>query len=133
MQFKNIVAFVSLAITASALPAENIVARTTPGQTYQNQCSATQTAKCCNSVTKTLINLQLLPIGQGCTDLDCEPRLEMVSLIHIWGDGYTDSSDSGLRPSHWLSMLPEPEDCMLQFRRPGTCDSQALARFALNM
>ncbi|KAL8762423.1 MAG: hypothetical protein Q9184_001590 [Pyrenodesmia sp. 2 TL-2023] len=64
MQFKNIVAFVSLAVMASALPAENIVARTNSGQ-----CSSTQTLSCCNSITDTTVGVEILPIGQGCTAL----------------------------------------------------------------
>ncbi|KAI4108215.1 MAG: hypothetical protein LQ345_007111 [Seirophora villosa] len=77
MQFKNIVAFVSLAVMASALPTENLVERTepTPGQTLQNQCSQGQTVKCCNSVTKGLLNV--LPIGLNCLDVD------LISVLPI--------------------------------------------------
>lgn len=73
MQFKSIAAFVSLAVMASALPADNIVARTTP----TNQCSSNQTLSCCNSVTDTLVGVQILPIGIGCIALlpgqQCSP------------------------------------------------------------
>ncbi|KAL8949277.1 MAG: hypothetical protein Q9222_004600 [Ikaeria aurantiellina] len=70
MQFKNIVAFVSLAVMATALPAENLVERTTPGQTLQNKCSQGQTAKCCNSVTKQLLSLIPVNVGLNCVDVD---------------------------------------------------------------
>lgn len=72
MQFKTIVAFVSLAVMASAIPAENIVARTTPGQEEQNKCSQGQKAQCCDSVTKTLVGGVLVNLGLNCVDLDCE-------------------------------------------------------------
>lgn len=75
MQFKNIIAFVSLAVMASALPADNIMARTTPGQEEQNKCSQGQTAKCCNSVTEQLVNLIPVNVGLGCTDLDRKKAL----------------------------------------------------------
>ncbi|KAL8645585.1 MAG: hypothetical protein Q9210_006626 [Variospora velana] len=67
MQFKNIVAFVSLAIMATALPADNIVRRTDSEDAAQ-QCSASQTGtlKCCDTVVPTLIGLITVPIGNGC-------------------------------------------------------------------
>lgn len=71
MQFKNIIAFVSLAVMATALPAENLVPRTTPGQGIQDQCTSTQTAKCCNAVTQKVFGLITVPVGIGCVDLDC--------------------------------------------------------------
>lgn len=70
MQFKNIIAFVSLAVMASAAPAENLVERTTPGQAVQNQCSQGQTAKCCNSLQKAVANLIPIQIGLNCVSLD---------------------------------------------------------------
>ncbi|KAL9597633.1 MAG: hypothetical protein Q9219_005016 [cf. Caloplaca sp. 3 TL-2023] len=79
MQFKNIVAFVSLAVMATALPAENLVERTTPGQEIQNQCSQGQKAKCCNSVTKQVFNLIPLSIGLNCVDLDLASILPIGS------------------------------------------------------
>ncbi|KAI4231259.1 MAG: hypothetical protein L6R40_007792 [Gallowayella cf. fulva] len=79
MQFKNIIAFVSFAVMATALPTENLVERTepTPGQTLQNQCKAGQTAKCCNSVSKTLVGLIPLQLGLNCVDLD------LISVLPI--------------------------------------------------
>ncbi|KAL9017163.1 MAG: hypothetical protein Q9185_005491 [Variospora sp. 1 TL-2023] len=67
MQFKNIVAFVSLAVMATALPADNIVRRT-DSEAAAQQCSANQsgTLKCCNSVTPSLLGLITLPLGNGC-------------------------------------------------------------------
>ncbi|KAL8964156.1 MAG: hypothetical protein Q9183_004655 [Haloplaca sp. 2 TL-2023] len=72
MQFKNIVAFVSLAAMASAAPAENLVERTTPAQDAAAQCNANQTLKCCNNITNKLIAIIgiQLPIGGGCNDID---------------------------------------------------------------
>ncbi|KAI4177017.1 MAG: hypothetical protein LQ343_000497 [Gyalolechia ehrenbergii] len=70
MQFKNIVAFVSLVAMASAIPAENIVARTTPGEDVQNKCSQNQKAKCCDSVTKQTFGLITVPVGLNCVDID---------------------------------------------------------------
>lgn len=64
MQFKTLVTFVSCAAMAVALPAENIVARTTPGQDAQSKCNANLEVQCCNSV--------IAGIGLGCVDLDCE-------------------------------------------------------------
>lgn len=64
MQFKTLVTFVSCAVMAVALPAENIVARTTPGQDAQNKCNAGLEVQCCNSV--------IAGIGLGCLDLDRE-------------------------------------------------------------
>ncbi|KAL8898130.1 MAG: hypothetical protein Q9207_006862 [Kuettlingeria erythrocarpa] len=69
MQFKNIVAFVSLAIMASALPATNLVART-EGEDLQNKCDANQKVNCCNSVEKQLIGVQLVDVGIGCVVVD---------------------------------------------------------------
>ncbi|KAL8688430.1 MAG: hypothetical protein Q9218_005659 [Villophora microphyllina] len=68
MQIKSLVAFVSLAIAATALPAENMVKRT-GGQEIQNQCSQGQTASCCNSATTSLINLIPVNLGLNCIDL----------------------------------------------------------------
>ncbi|KAL9009075.1 MAG: hypothetical protein Q9173_005865 [Seirophora scorigena] len=79
MQFKNIVTFVSLAVMATALPTENLVERTepTPGQTLQNQCSQNQKVKCCNSVSKQLVNLIPVNIGLNCVDID------LISVLPI--------------------------------------------------
>ncbi|KAL9023490.1 MAG: hypothetical protein Q9196_007167 [Gyalolechia fulgens] len=77
MQFKNIIAFVSLAAMTSAIPADKLVARTTPGQEAQNQCSQGQTAKCCESVTNTTVGGIVLPIGLNCVDID------VVSVLPI--------------------------------------------------
>ncbi|KAL8709189.1 MAG: hypothetical protein Q9220_006069 [cf. Caloplaca sp. 1 TL-2023] len=77
MQFKNIVAFVSLAVMATALPAENLVERTTPGQTLQNKCAQGQKAKCCNSVTKQVLDLIPVSVGLNCLDLD------LISVLPI--------------------------------------------------
>ncbi|KAL8965981.1 MAG: hypothetical protein Q9197_006231 [Variospora fuerteventurae] len=76
MQFKNIVAFVSLAVMATALPADNIVRRTDSEDAAQ-QCSANQsgTLKCCNTVTNTFFGLLgSLPIGNGC---------ELISVLDV--------------------------------------------------
>ncbi|KAL8799205.1 MAG: hypothetical protein Q9182_006065 [Xanthomendoza sp. 2 TL-2023] len=71
MQFKNIITFVSLAVMATALPAENLVERTTPAQDAQNKCTQTgATIKCCDSVQKTLLNLIAVPVGINCVNLD---------------------------------------------------------------
>ncbi|KAI4245152.1 MAG: hypothetical protein LQ352_006636, partial [Teloschistes flavicans] len=77
MQFKSIVAFVSLAAMAVALPAENLLERTTPGQTEQNMCKQGQKAKCCDSVTKTLVGLVPINLGLNCVDLD------LISVLPI--------------------------------------------------
>ncbi|KAL8664409.1 MAG: hypothetical protein Q9202_003099 [Teloschistes flavicans] len=62
---------------AVALPTENLVERTTPGQTEQNMCKQGQKAKCCDSVTKTLVNLVPINLGLNCVDLD------LISVLPI--------------------------------------------------
>ncbi|KAL8915344.1 MAG: hypothetical protein Q9171_000214 [Xanthocarpia ochracea] len=64
---------------ASALPAENIVARTTPGEDAQNQCSATQKAQCCNSVTEQIVAGIPVNVGLNCVDIDVISVLPLAS------------------------------------------------------
>ncbi|KAL8880707.1 MAG: hypothetical protein Q9198_001936 [Flavoplaca austrocitrina] len=82
MQFKNIIAFVSLASMAAALPAE--VEKRTP----QNQCSQQQTAKCCDQLVKnplvTAINVQLLQ-GINCVN---------VNVVGVLNDGQCSQSQT---------------------------------------
>ncbi|KAL9013203.1 MAG: hypothetical protein Q9180_009032 [Flavoplaca navasiana] len=74
MQFKNIIAFVSLASMAVALPA---VEERSP----QNQCSQQQTAKCCDQLVKndlvTAVNVQALQ-GINCVN---------VNVVGVLNDG----------------------------------------------
>ncbi|KAL8887187.1 MAG: hypothetical protein Q9192_006361, partial [Flavoplaca navasiana] len=67
MQFKNIIAFVSLASMAVAVPAE--VEQRTP----KNQCSQNQKAKCCDQLVKndlvTAVNVQALQ-GINCVNVN---------------------------------------------------------------
>ncbi|KAI4222485.1 MAG: hypothetical protein L6R36_006106 [Xanthoria steineri] len=84
MQFKNIIAFVSLAVMATAAPTENLVERTTPAQNIQNQCSQGQTAQCCNSLSKAVANLIPIQVGLNCVSLD------LLSVLPI-GDQCTQS------------------------------------------
>ena len=78
MQFKNIIAFVSLASMAAALPAE--VEKRTP-----TNCSQNQKAKCCDSLVKnplvTALNLNLLQ-GVNCINVNGEYPipLEFISF-----------------------------------------------------
>ncbi|KAL8688854.1 MAG: hypothetical protein Q9224_004782, partial [Gallowayella concinna] len=52
---------------ATALPAENLVERTTPAQDAQNQCTQKGAVlKCCNSVQTSFLNLIPIPIGINC-------------------------------------------------------------------
>ncbi|KAI4268977.1 MAG: hypothetical protein L6R38_007650 [Xanthoria sp. 2 TBL-2021] len=68
---------------ASALPAENLVARTT-GQDIQNQCSQNQTAKCCDSLQKSLFNLIPIQLGINCVSLNCESAIHPeTGLVNI--------------------------------------------------
>ncbi|KAL8920771.1 MAG: hypothetical protein Q9208_006101 [Pyrenodesmia sp. 3 TL-2023] len=69
MQFKNIVAFVSLAVMASALPAANLVERT-EGEDLQNKCEANQVVKCCDSITSTLVGLVPVNLGLNCNNIN---------------------------------------------------------------
>lgn len=110
MQFKNIVAFVSLAVMASALPTENLVERTepTPGQTLQNQCSQGQTVKCCNSVTQGLVNV--LPIGLNCVDIDRKKSIDSISQESWLLSLYQSSPSCRLalnapRPRNWHAAI----------------------------
>ncbi|KAL8653667.1 MAG: hypothetical protein Q9226_003755 [Calogaya cf. arnoldii] len=71
MQFKNIITIASLAIMATALPAEDIEARTQKtGQDAQNKCSQNQTAKCCNSLQKSVVGLIPVLLGLNCVTLN---------------------------------------------------------------
>ena len=79
MQFKNIVAFVSLAVMASALPAENIVARTNPS------CSTgSQTVQCCDTVTEQLVNGIPVNVGVNCVNVNGE-WLQYIQLLSNCG------------------------------------------------
>ncbi|KAL8728527.1 MAG: hypothetical protein Q9166_005349 [cf. Caloplaca sp. 2 TL-2023] len=79
MQFKNIIAFVSLAVMATALPAENLLERTTPGQEAQNNCTQNQTVKCCNSITEKIVGLIPINVGLNCIDIDLLSLLPLSS------------------------------------------------------
>ncbi|KAL8849245.1 MAG: hypothetical protein Q9221_005775 [Calogaya cf. arnoldii] len=71
MQFKNIITIASLAVMATALPTEDVVARTEPtGQDVQNQCQQNQTAKCCDSLQKSILNLIPIQLGLNCISLN---------------------------------------------------------------
>ncbi|KAI4138354.1 MAG: hypothetical protein LQ341_004711 [Variospora aurantia] len=86
MQFKNIVAFVSLAVMATALPADNLVRRT-DSEDAAAQCSANQsgTLKCCNTVTSTFFGLLgSFPIGNGC---------ELISVLDVLSNQCTQSQE----------------------------------------
>ncbi len=83
MQFSNIIALLSFALTVTALPSENIEERTkgkkeTPGQKAQNQCAQNQTASCCNQIVKQTINLIPVNVGIDCTTINGEPWFGVI-------------------------------------------------------
>lgn len=81
MQFASIIATLSFALAATALPSTNIETRNkdeTPGQKAQNECSQGQTASCCNQVVKQVIGLIPINLGIDCTPIDRELRSRVI-------------------------------------------------------
>lgn len=112
MQFKNIVAFVSLAVMVSALPAENLVERTSGGSP-QNKCRANQKVNCCDSFEQRLVNGVLVTVGINCLPLNRKSSM-MVSSFRTC----TDCLSAPQYP-----MLRDSETCVLQLRRSGMCNT----------
>lgn len=118
MQFSTIIAAFSLALVATAIPADNIAERTnkpktTPGQKAQNQCSQTQKASCCNQIVKQTINLIPVNVGIDCTTIDGTARPLCISGLLLI------PSYSTQRSSHHLPVLSATVACLLQQRCPG--------------
>ena len=67
MQFKNIIAVISIAATVSATPV--LKARSGGSSSGDSQqCGNGLTAKCCNSVSRQVLNLIPINVGIGCLD-----------------------------------------------------------------
>ncbi|KAL8788350.1 MAG: hypothetical protein Q9213_001747 [Squamulea squamosa] len=88
MQFKNIIAFISLAVMATAIPAENIVERTTkptPGQTAQNKCNAKQSGtkvSCCTIGTPVTSPNPVFAVLNLFIGLTCSP-IDVLSVVPL--------------------------------------------------
>ncbi|KAL8814510.1 MAG: hypothetical protein Q9223_006275 [Gallowayella weberi] len=79
---------------ATALPAENLVERTTPAQDAANKCTQKgATLKCCNSVSQAVANLIPIQVGVQCNNIDQRPG------------------------QHWQRLPSSPVDAMSAFLR----------------
>lgn len=122
MQFTSIIAAVSFALMATAIPADNIEQRTkkeTPGQKAQNQCAQGQTASCCNQIVKQTINLIPVNVGIDCTTINGKQSIR-ADLITI--------ADTFALPV--LSVAPITSQCSQQ-QSLACCSSGAQVSFSL--
>ncbi|KAL8803361.1 MAG: hypothetical protein Q9200_006255 [Gallowayella weberi] len=103
---------------ATALPAENLVERTTPAQDAANKCTQKgATLKCCNSVSQAVANLIPIQVGVQCNNIDREhgPEKYFFATRHLLFHSAEHSPPQ-------LTMQLQPEARLLHFRcseRPG--------------